>query len=868
MAGSVEEVMIRFIGQDQLSPTLNNIQRNMNGLQQGPQGIGRSLGGMEQSYVGSLNNMSGALSDFLNANSVIAGAVGIYGVNALYEWSVGAAAFKQSTQVMFNLIPRLKGQTKDLVDHIKEYAEGTPVMFRYAAEGMRLVASSTKLSGDELKQILPAVMDIASAYELMGKRGGAMAAFRDMQMFMSSGSTRMLIDSGISMDVLQKYGAMMKVASEAGDTQKQIMIVQKMVEEANYKGIGSADTFNLKISKLKGTLRAAGTTLGSALLPPLTTLVVTITKLLRAVGPYPIIFGALALGFGVAAAAISPFLMALIQLGGTLGIVAPATAGLGAAAATAAPAEAALAASTQAAAVAMVAQSSAAGAVLGPMTLITPQMYGLAGAQTAVAASAPPAAGGLSLISGAVSGLGAALMTLLANPLTWVLAAVALLAVAFVHMVNTSKNAMQKMDSGLANAKTHLKDYQKNTVEVKANVKRRIKSLEEEKIANKKQLATLKEGSAEYNRVKQNGISIENNLKNKRQELTDVTKDLTQAEKDYKNLEEVVGKQKDENKTSIEKIKKERTDRLKNYADYLEGNKKISKEEADVMRAGGTEVYNAITEQDKNNADLEKSSYRRSQRAAELIGGKNPEAKFYKENTGAMKRYLTMLDNLDREEYWSKNASDPWKRMGATVMFVLYSIERAITDFGSGIMGFLWYLQACYDNTITTIQDWGNQVVQAFQDAYNGAVKWLQPIIDFMNMITGGAVTTTAAVGTANATLDSSNKTMSITNPQGRTVTKNQQQIGQDFQNYAKSIKVVPGSPLQIKNFSGNGPPMLRFPQLNPEFIKGVENFRKQTPGKHTSTKVVSKNQITIDARHMSARQLKGLLVDIMDGKA
>lgn len=809
MAVTAEDVLIRFIGDDKLTPHLRNINSQMGNM--GATGLNqtRNLTSATKEYGGVLDDISGKLGVIGN---VMASAFGVYGLDQIYQQTVGVAALKEGYEMMLRRQVGGQEQAKKLLDYTRDWATKTPIMFRDFAYGLTMLSTKQKMNIEQMKEFLPIITDLGVAYQLRGRNAKeAMGAIAMALM----GNFRMLrMEMGITAEQLKEAG--WKGSKE--DVEGFTKAMTKVLDTMGIKGIGTVSTFNVKLEEFKGQFRAAASQFGDILLPYLTKTLVTLTSGLKAI-PKPVkiaIVGLTALLFAMIA--IVPWLPMIAGgftwLGAQIGLTSAATATSTGALTTL---SGALAINT-----AMLwANSMAAAGVNVNHAAMTPINLAAASSQTVMAGS-----------TGVLAGALGSLWVVLAPILPLLLAIAAVVGIVGYAFYTTSKeegwflSASQKSNRELTTMKKNVD-----------NLTNRKKVLEKETKELEAQLNSGRLTTEQASKAKQTLID-------KNKELTRVTDDLTTAQNNYtaatdtqKKIDEQQGKVHQGMVDSRYQVEKEIYDTM-----LREG--KISKAEYDKKVGGLDKVTEAQKNQKEGLTHLQRINDRYRGTMHKIMNDNTQYGKAFKNNEDRLNDYKDAWEWYQQSMYDAETEGSWWIRALATLASGIAYAQIAWNEFEA------WFVAGC--NSIhKEFMDWIVPVIEGINDAIDLAREYLG-----LAPWEGGKNTKIPDVPKATG----ENALLTGANPVKQNVADQWQKF--DNRNQFEKLTTTYNSPLTVYR-EGGGPPLLRFPQITPEFEEGVKKLNSKDIQHSKVEYHTHHHTTTIDARHMSAEELMSLMVQV-----
>lgn len=847
MGTTAEDVLIRFVAEDKVTPQLGQMRSAF--TQTGLQGVS-SIGNVNTA-VGGLESSLGNLSNTLQTAGAVMGAVfGVYGLSQIYQQTVGVAALKEGYTYLMGGMMQSKQAASELMEATKEFSYSTPFMFRDYAYGLTLIRSTSSATKEEMEAMLPGMTNIALLYQLKGmdpKMGmlaysqGLIGNFRSMRM-----------QAGITADKLKEFGW----SGQEGDIKSYTAAMDRYFEHMGLNA-SKMNTYEVSLAKFMSTFRAAMAGLGEILLPPLEKLLKFGTDVMQSIPKPAKIAGVAIVGLLFAVLAIMPWLPLMASgfwmIAGALGVTTPASI---AAAAAQEMHNVALAQYMLAA----FAASGASGVLIVNHAMMTPVNL----AATASTWS----------LTGAMTGLAGAAWAALAPFWPIILALGALAAV--IYVVGKQEQWGVSQTTKATNALGKMKTEVDKQTKARDNLKNEIAELEKKEKSGK--LTT--EQAAENTRI----------LNEKRAALTTTTNNLTQAEKDYNAAQgkdtEVKGKFA-EAQTQTDELTE---NRKKQYTDLLVAQGKMTKEEA-------ANYSSYVGDYNKNIKGVEKDLEGVGNRA------KARQKAFEKYMDPVGSRFVTKanyeeyIDVLDRLSEADAARFDPsltedqrkqaeldyqdllrqrqtldnireMKKIWAGIEWQVGGAGKKIQDFWKWLQdGYNWLVKQTPPEAITGTKD----ALKLIKDTWDGwmeklkagipNIPGLQQLVDLANIVTGGSASTGG--GSSGGTAPTANATVSTAQS---TYTANKDT---KFWNYPKGTTKKTGSPLGIYDSSGIGPPLLRFPQLTPGFLKGLEDQTSYGAG---ATKTINNSaqnthlyHVTVDARHMSEEQLMAMFINISE---
>lgn len=854
MAVTAEDVLIRFVGEDRVTPVMRGINQQLSTMgSSGASSVGAVTGQVSglESAVGSLTDMLGT------AGAIMTSVFGVQGIQQLYDMTVGVAALKQGYTYLLSGMMGSKEAASELMEYTKEFSYNTPFMFRDFAYGLTLVKSSSEATGDQMKKMLPDMTNMALLYQLKGldpKQGmlaysqGLIGNFRSMTM-----------QAGITQDKLKEFG----YSGVAGD-------IDSYTKAMNgyFKSIGlnaaNMDTYTVSLEKFKSTFRSAMAGVGDMMLPVLTRILEFGTAVMQAI-PKPV---------KMAGVVIVGLVFALMALVPWLGMAWPLLAHFGIVSAGAATATAGATVSSETFALSIAQLETTMALYPGVAVPFATSTEAIAAAET----QATVASGGL---RGGLTRLKASLISLQSTiiPLLIIVAALIIAWKAFEWWTGENKKTIEKNKKAIAELQPDLRKTKQRYEELQTlliNGQTQVYDPEKKKWVDIK--TAVNEAGAEYFKTK-------NEIRKAHEEIVRTKASESSAGKSVVAglmgpMGMVVGAPGVPRESRLGKTAELGTGILGN----LFGGERISQVDSERAEVVGLRLdYERLHDTEK---DYEATKRKGETREAWRTRQRKITNTFLEEEYGLHVAQIQAYRDADIEAGKFDTAVSSLSKSLNSLMWALISVFYAftgkdqsatdaiknskdptddlsesvgvLTDFITEITPFIVQLGIA----VSQVAEFFSTLARMIRET-KGAIDEMGA--DVWGFITGGG-TALPTIGTSiNVTKGEAKGGVT---PTGLATTA-QKTTG--LEALRGDVTYQKKSPLTMVPSSGMGPSLLRFPQLTPEFLQGVENMRSGAPGGrrrggenhvHTHT-----HNVTIDARHMSEEQLMGMFIKISERK-
>lgn len=691
MAVTAEDVLIRFVGEDQVSPSIKNIAGNMRSLQTTGNSTFKDL----ESGTSSLSDKFNSLTNGLNSiQGLMASAFGIYGVNQIYQQTVGVAALKEGYSALIGVMSGSKEQGQELMNMAKEFSYKTPFMFRDFAYGLTLFESQAKLTTAQTQQLLPEMADIAQIYQLKGM--DPKSGFLGLSQAMEGNFRSLRMEAGITSDKLKDMGW----SGDTADVQGFIDAMDKLEKKMGIKGIATVETYNNELQRFYGQIRSAESGLGELLLPGIEKNLQKMIDFMQSIPKGTKMAVVAITGVFLAVMAVLPWLPAFwggLQLVG--GAAAWAAGGL-----TSAADAAIYYASGQAAADAAMDHAVIAATAEGlAYDVLTPELMAAAAAQDVAAES------GIALAAvewGVVAPLAAIAIAL---------AAVGYLAAQDQIARGNWLSGAARMNRGFDTMNENIKSLKNHQEELKDEEAQLTKRLQDGNLS-----------ADERNR-------LDSKLTGVRQELKNTTDKLKTSTDQLKAAEDARNKQYQENDQTEDTITTDRTNRQKQYADYMLSVGAINQQQHDQMIAGSEDVVAGIEKQKNANGYLLDQNDKLQKSTDWMFNDEHKN--YWKNNTQNAKQYNEAMGKIMQNKQIAATSNNWWHIAGADLAAEWWTIvakgiefQVKVSDIEAGISKG-W--NDFWGPIVSSLQGWSNSITSALKPV----TDWLQWLGDKFNWL-------------------------------------------------------------------------------------------------------------------------------------
>lgn len=316
---TAEDVLIRFVGVNQVSPTTQAIKKDINSINQSLQGVDRKAQGTGQQFnqVGAASQRAGqSITSSMRSSMESIGMVGfaltslLGGFSALTiaQSAMSGAMAQQSNMAL--LTRKFGAEAESIAKNIQTIVSEVPgddTFMNQLLSGAAYKAGETNVA--LLKEMGTAAADYMATSSSMGKN--MIETQMDLREYFLTGNTTQLERDSILKGQLDKLKGQETV-------QDRIKALNEALNAEGYKGTATMDTMANKWETFKGKLQLAATMLGTSVLPTLEAIVNTLTWADEVTGGWSttlIVIGGFFIGLAAMAAM---FLEPLILIGGAI----------------------------------------------------------------------------------------------------------------------------------------------------------------------------------------------------------------------------------------------------------------------------------------------------------------------------------------------------------------------------------------------------------------------------------------------------------------------------------------------------------------------------------------------------------------------
>ena len=262
---SIEEVLIHFQGIDNVSPTVQQIDRTLGGAM----GTATSQGG------GLVNTMRELGGIFQGLNGLVMGVFGTYGLSTFKNMTYGTATAREQIKQLWDSTAGTTAEADALWSKMDEMTNHGYVSLDQLASAMNILGMSAGASVEQMDTMVTLINEVGNRAILMGYDANRTQLLMNSVATGLNGNMQMLNNAfGITKEKLKDHGWSGARDDVEGYT-KALKSYLKIDDEAGEH----LDNTQGKVISLQKRFRIAGRNLGNYMLPPINAIMDAFTNL-------------------------------------------------------------------------------------------------------------------------------------------------------------------------------------------------------------------------------------------------------------------------------------------------------------------------------------------------------------------------------------------------------------------------------------------------------------------------------------------------------------------------------------------------------------------------------------------------------------